>query len=318
MYKEGERHSQIIDEAETALRSAQLQNSNNWSRFKKLNHYEDVRGSVRWRTLFDTALTPESVILYAQSTFSISDSSHKKVLHEEVTCRIQDPENGIVKASRFISAVRQVGYEAQMDRAVLTRFLQNYKYQSNSATYFTINLNVTPFAQREHFKWLRDELLQLSTESRKCLNFEFVEAQFVRHLDFMRPVAKMLSGLGCRLVIGQAGRTIVSTHYLKEMDVHYLKLHRSLVTKIDQRHENQLFIRSMLGAAENSRTKIIAVGVENKHELDALVELGIYGVQGRYFSSEFRLFPIIDAKKEVQSDAQIKPGRRNRWRKNNR
>jgi RNase E specificity factor CsrD len=69
MYKEGERHSQIIDEAETALRSAQLQNSNNWSRFKKLNHYEDVRGSVRWRTLFDAALTPKNVIIYAQSAF---------------------------------------------------------------------------------------------------------------------------------------------------------------------------------------------------------------------------------------------------------
>ncbi|CAH1557357.1 RNase E specificity factor CsrD [Vibrio rotiferianus] len=318
MYKEGERHSQIIDEAETALRSAQLQNNNNWSRFKKLNHYEDVRGSVRWRTLFDAALTPENVILYAQSAFSISDSSHKKVLHEEVTCRIRDPENGIVKASRFISAVRQVGYEAQMDRAVVTQFLQHYKQQNHSDTHFTINLNVPPFGQREHFKWLRDELLQLSTESRKCLSFEFVEAQFVRHLDFMRPVAKMLSGLGCRLIVGQAGRTIVSTHYLKEMDIHYLKLHRSLVTKIDQRHENQLFIRSMLGAAENSRTRIVAVGVESKQELDALVELGIYGVQGRYFSSEVRLFPIIDAKKEVQSDALIKPGRRNRWRKNNR
>ncbi|MCV5755485.1 RNase E specificity factor CsrD, partial [Escherichia coli] len=57
MYKEGERHSQIIDEAETALRSAQLQNNNNWSRFKKWNHDAEARGSVRWRTLFDTALT---------------------------------------------------------------------------------------------------------------------------------------------------------------------------------------------------------------------------------------------------------------------
>lgn len=66
MFKEGERHSQIIDEAETALRSAQLQNNNNWSRFKKWNHDEEVRGSVRWRTLFDKALTPENLLLYAQ------------------------------------------------------------------------------------------------------------------------------------------------------------------------------------------------------------------------------------------------------------
>ncbi|MGR5069501.1 RNase E specificity factor CsrD [Vibrio alfacsensis] len=315
MYKEGERHSQIIDEAETALRSAQLQNSNNWSRFKKWNHDENVRGSVRWRTLFDSALTSENVIIYAQSAYLISDSAHKQTLHEELTCRIHDPENGIVKASRFISAVRQVGYEAQMDRAVINKFLNDFKGSIDRTQCYVLNLNVTPFRSREYFKWFRYELLQLSREQRKALIFEFVEAQFVKHLDFMRPVVRMLASLECQIMIGQAGRTIVSTHYLKEVEVRYLKLHRSLVAKIDQRHENQLFVRSMLGAAANSKTKIIAVGIENKHELNTLVELGVHGGQGRYFSAEEQYLPRPQVKQSSHSESQVKLGRRNRWRK---
>ncbi|MDF2155619.1 RNase E specificity factor CsrD [Vibrio sp. CAU 1672] len=315
MYKEGERHSQIIDEAETALRSAQLQNNNNWSRFKKWNHDEEARGSVRWRSLLDKVLTSSNVMLYSQLAYSIGDAAHKNPLHNELTCRIRDPDNGIVKASRFISAVRQVGYEAMMDKAVVGKFLEDFKQLNNTSEHYSLNLNVTPFAQREHYKWFRDELLQLSRDERKCLSFEFVEAQFVRHLDFMRPVAKMLVGLGCDLVVGQAGRTIVSTHYLKEMDIRYLKLHRSLVTKIDQRHENQLFVRSMLGAAANSKTQIIAVGVENKQELNTLVELGVYGGQGRYFSAEQPYLPRGNTNAGSQSDSQVKLGRRNRWRK---
>ena len=114
---------------------------------------------------------------------------------------------------------------------------------------------------------------------------------------------------------GQAGRTIVSTHYLKEVDIRYLKLHRSLVTKIDQRHENQLFVRSMLGAAANSKTKIIAVGIENKHELNTLNELGVHGGQGRYFSSEEQYLPRSTPAPTSQSESQVKLGRRNRWRK---
>ncbi|MGR5324908.1 RNase E specificity factor CsrD [Vibrio sp. DNB22_17_1] len=315
MYKEGERHSQIIDEAETALRSAQLQNSNNWSRFKKWNHDENVRGSVRWRTLFDSALTSENVIIYAQSAYLISDSAHKQTLHEELTCRIHDPENGIVKASRFISAVRQVGYEAQMDRAVINKFLNDFKGSIDRTQCYVLNLNVTPFRSREYFKWFRYELLQLSREQRQALIFEFVEAQFVKHLDFMRPVVRMLASLECQIMIGQAGRTIVSTHYLKEVEVRYLKLHRSLVAKIDQRHENQLFVRSMLGAAANSKTKIIAVGIENKHELNTLVELGVHGGQGRYFSAEEQYLPRPQVKQSSHSESQVKLGRRNRWRK---
>lgn len=78
MYKQGERHSQIIDEAETALRSAQLQGSNNWSRFKKWSHDEEVRGSVRWRTLFDSALTTDNVLLYTQTVREVADNSDQK------------------------------------------------------------------------------------------------------------------------------------------------------------------------------------------------------------------------------------------------
>ncbi len=316
MYKQDERHSQIIAEAETALRSAQLQSSNNWSRYKKWSHDEEVRGSVRWRTLFDSALTVDNVLLYEQSVRELVGASNKQILYKALTCRIHDPENGIIKASRFISSVRQVGYEAQMDRAIINKFLRHYRENSDNTLCYALNLHVTPFSNREHLKWFRDELLQLTQEQRKRLIFEFVEAKFVRHLDFIRPVAKMITGLGCRLMIGQAGRTIVSSHYLKEIDIQYLKFHRSLVTKIDQRHENQLFIRSMLGAAANSKTQTIAVGIENRHELRTLIELGVYGGQGRYFSAERQYLPQPQIIQSARSESRVKPGKRNRWRKN--
>ncbi|WP_159279947.1 diguanylate cyclase domain-containing protein, partial [Klebsiella pneumoniae] len=50
MYQEGERRGRIIDEMETALKSAQLQGVNAWSRFQKPKQLQEDRGSVRWRT----------------------------------------------------------------------------------------------------------------------------------------------------------------------------------------------------------------------------------------------------------------------------
>ena len=124
------------------------------------------------------------------------------------------------------------------------------------------------------------------------LAFEFPEGHLIAHLDYMRPVAKMLRGLGCKVVVGQAGRTIVSTHYIKDLKVNYIKLHRSLIKKIDQRHENQLFVRSLIGACGDSSTQVIAVGVETKQEKNTLIELGINGYQGRYFDEEQQIIPL--------------------------
>src|SRR5690606_22124126 len=114
MYQEGERHNQIMDEAETALRSAQLQNNNNWSRFKKWNQIDEIRGSVNWRIIFETTLHDESVLLFGQPAYLLNNNQ-LDLLHTELTCRIHDPENGIVKASRYMSALKQVGFESQMD-----------------------------------------------------------------------------------------------------------------------------------------------------------------------------------------------------------
>ncbi|OMO32819.1 RNase E specificity factor CsrD [Vibrio sp. 10N.222.47.A9] len=315
MYTEGERHSQIMDETETALKSAQLERINNWSRYPKQNTNELDRGSVRWRTLLDKALLPENLVIFAQRCYLMPESGQANELHREIFTRIQDPDKGLLKSSRFMPAVEQVGYQAQMDLSVLKVLLKSLK-ESTQPLNYSVNLNVTPFANKQHFKWFRSELLQLSAQHRSQLAFEFPEGHLIAHLDYMRPVAKMLRGLGCKVVVGQAGRTIVSTHYIKDLKVNYIKLHRSLIKKIDQRHENQLFVRSLIGACGDSPTQVIAVGVETKQEKNTLIELGINGYQGRYFDEEQQIIPLPNqAEKVAKAESVVKVGRRNRWRK---
>ena len=315
MYTEGERHSKIMDETETALKSAQLERINNWSRYPKQNKNELDRGSVRWRTLLDKALLPENLVIFAQRCYLIPESGQANELHREIFVRIQDPDKGLLKSSRFMPAVEQVGYQAQMDQSVLKVLLTSLK-ESTKPTNYSVNLNVTPFASKQHFKWFRSELLQLSAQHRSQLAFEFPEGHLIAHLDYMRPVAKMLKGLGCKIIVGQAGRTIVSTHYIKDLKVNFIKLHRSLIKKIDQRHENQLFVRSLIGACGDSPTQVIAVGVETKQEKNTLIELGINGYQGRYFDEEQQIIPLPNqGEKTVKAESVVKVGRRNRWRK---
>ncbi|CAH0526881.1 RNase E specificity factor CsrD [Vibrio hippocampi] len=309
MYSEGEPHGRIMSEAETALKSAQLQKANGWNRFSKQASQMGDRGSVRWRTLFDHALQPDNILIFSQPCYWHEKGKDLKTLHREVFARIEDPERGIIKASRFHSALIQVGYQAHCDKAVLSKVFKEIKHSSDILP-VSINLYVEPFANKNYFKWFRDELMQLPTSVRTLLSFEFPEARLVQHLDYIRPVVRMLSGLGCVVIVGQAGRSIVSTHYIKDLNIDYLKLHRSLIRKIDQRDENQLFVRSIVGACGDSPTEVIAVGVETKKEWYTLLDLGVNGGQGRYFAPEKQLMPKPKVKPTM-----IKPGRRNRWRK---
>ncbi|MEF1289798.1 RNase E specificity factor CsrD [Vibrio sp. M260118] len=317
MYREGESQGRILDEAETALKSAQLQRINTWSRFEKHTSQSDERGSVRWRTLLDVALQPEQLYVYSQPCYLLDSQKEPSEDHLELFARINDPEKGVIKASRFNSAVESVGYESTLDKAMIRKIIRHIRCSGQPSGY-SINLHVVPFAERSFFKWFRDELLQLTSEQRARLSFEFAEARLVKHLDYIRPVAKMITGLGCKVVVGQAGRSIVSTHYLKEFPVSYLKLHRSLIKKIDQRHENQLFVRSLLGACAGLNTQVIAVGVDNKQEYQTMLELGVHGVQGRYLAAEQQMLPehtLAEHSSMRTQQSKVQIGRRNRWRK---
>ncbi|WP_333005431.1 RNase E specificity factor CsrD [Vibrio coralliilyticus] len=314
MYREGESQGRILDEVETALKSAQLQRVNTWNKFNKLVTHEDERGSVRWRTLFDLVLKPEKLYIYHQPCYLLDSHRDRIFEHSELFVRINDPDKGLIKASRFNSAIESVGYESILDRAVFSTVVKFLKVSKKRICY-SVNLHVVPFSERDYLKWFRYELLQLTAEQRKLLIFEFAEARLVKHLDYMRPVIKMISGLGCRVSVGQAGRSIVSTHYLKDLPVDFLKLHRSLVKQIDQRDENQLFVRSLLGACEGLKTQVIAVGVDNKQEYKTMLALGLQGVQGRYFQSEQQLLPEVETEKKVMATTKVQIGRRNRWRK---
>ncbi len=313
-YREGERQNRIMDEVETALKSARIQQMNTWNRFDKAFAQQDERGSVRWRSLFDQVMVPEKILVFEQACY-LFDEQMKNVLdHRELFMRLRDPDKGVIKASKFASAVELVGYQAVMDKTQMTVVSQHLK-QRDTEQKLSINLHVTPFAERDYFKWFRNELLQLSIRQRSALIFEFSEAKVVKHLDYMRPVIKMLSGLGCQAAINQAGRSIVSTHYLKELPFGYMKLHRSLIKRIDQRHENQLFVRSLLGACEGSGTKVVAVGVDSEAELKTLQDLGVEGVQGRLVANEHQMLPPPQVENQKPKQNKVQVGRRNRWRK---
>ncbi|WP_038185737.1 RNase E specificity factor CsrD [Vibrio rhizosphaerae] len=307
MYTEGEQWGRIIDEVETALKTAQLEGINAWSRFNKVKSADDERGNVRWRSLFEHNLTEEKICLFKQDCYVISRQKQLSVAHRELFVRIPEPGQGFMKTSRFISAIVTVGFEAVLDRVTCQRVIRFLREEGTGTDVYSINLYVTSFAQRSHFIWFRNLLMQLPREYRQRLCFEFTESHLVKHLDYMRPVLKMIAAFNCQIVVGQVGRTIVSTHYVKEFKIDYLKLHRSLVKGIERRSENQLFVRSMVGVCRGADTQIIAVGVESEGEWRILQSLGISGVQGRLFDIESQWIP----KPRVTN---VKPGKRKRWK----
>ncbi|WP_281545409.1 RNase E specificity factor CsrD [Grimontia sp. SpTr1] len=292
----GERRGRLMEEADMAKRSAVLQGSNGWYAFKKDVVADEARGSVRWRTLLTRVFEAGGPDLYRQA---VKDAKGEE-LHTELLARIKDENGLIIKASRFMNGIDLVGMNSTLDRRVVGKALHLLR-TGDGREVLSINVCAESLGQRAYQIWLRDTLLQTPRSVLNRLQIEVSEAPLVKHFDAVRPTLRMVRALGCAVVVDQAGRSVVSTHYVKDIQPKYIKLHRSLIRDIHQRPENQLYLRSMLGACDPTPTQVLAVGVESQQEWKVLLQLGVMGGQGRFLGPELSSSPATR--------------KRQRWRK---
>ncbi len=216
--------------------------------------------------------------LYQKPAVTVEGEVH----HREIMSRIYDGTQELLPAE-YMPLVQQLGLAESYDRQQVSRIIPLLAQWPEETLAFP--LCVDSILQRSFQRWLRDTLLQCEKSQRRRILIELAEADVCQHIDRLRPVLRLLSGLGCRLAVSKAGLTVVSTSYIKSLQVEIVKLHPGLVRSIDKRDENQLFVQSLTGACAGTRAQVFAASVRTRNEWQTLKERGIHGGQGDFFAS---------------------------------
>lgn len=275
--RSGQSTEQVMDHAEAATRNSVLQGGNSWSVYDD-SLPEKGRGNVRWRTLIEQMLSRGGPRIYQKPAVTREGRVH----HRELMCRIFDGSEEVISAE-YMPMVLQFGLAEEYDRLQLSRLilLLGYWPQESLAMQITVESLIRPRFQR----WLRDTLMQCEKSLRKRIIIELAEADVCQHISRLQPVIRLMDALGVRIAVTQAGLTLVSTSWIKELNVELLKLHPSLVRNIDKRTENQLLVQSLAEACSGTPTQVYATGVRSRIEWHTLTERGVAGGQGDFFAA---------------------------------
>ncbi|HAW1279510.1 TPA: RNase E specificity factor CsrD [Escherichia coli] len=236
------------------------------------------RGNVRWRTLIEQMLSRGGPRLYQKPAVTREGQVH----HRELMCRIFDG-NEEVSSAEYMPMVLQFGLSEEYDRLQISRLIPLLRYwpEENLAIQVTVESLIRPRFQR----WLRDTLMQCEKSQRKRIIIELAEADVGQHISRLQPVIRLVNALGVRVAVNQAGLTLVSTSWIKELNVELLKLHPGLVRNIEKRTENQLLVQSLVEACSGTSTQVYATGVRSRSEWQTLIQRGVTGGQGDFFAS---------------------------------
>ncbi len=280
-YKGGDETPQLIEEAEMALKAAQLQRNNTWFMYDKgILDSEVAKGSVRWRSFLENSLVAKRFYPLQQPIFDSDDN----LLYREIFTRVRDNAHNEIRATLFIPMANKCGLMPQIERQVLTQVMKSLM-QNNQMTY-CVNLSLDSLTSRAFVRWLKPTLLEHRPLAARLI-FEVSEDIIVKNQNNPTLVANlnMLVKMGARLCVDNVGQQVVGTHYIQEYHFDLVKLHRSIVRNIHQRPENQLFVRSLIGGLHRAKVQVMAEGVGSFEEWQTLKILGVSAAQGELFGS---------------------------------
>jgi RNase E specificity factor CsrD len=284
----GDNQHQLLEEAELALRAAQLQGNSCWFMYDKGAVDEEfAKGSVRWRSFLENALAKRRFVAFSQPVMD----SDGLMLHQEISTRVLDKQGNFIRATQFIPMAVKCGLMPQIERQIIENVLFDVMPQpSNWQTHYCINLSLDSLGAKEFMDWLKTTLLE-QRHLLPRLIFEVSEGIVMQHREMLQPRLNLLRKLGVRLSVDHVGQQVVSTQYIKECHFSQIKLHRSIVRQIHLRPENQLFIRSLIAGLYRTEVLVGAEGVEALEEWQTLRILGVSLALGTFFRDPVELMP---------------------------
>lgn len=279
-FKLGDNQQQLLEEAEMALRAAQIQGVSTWFMYDKgAVDAEFARGSVRWRSFLELALEQRRFVVFAQPVFDTEGKLH----HQEIFTRAKEPNGTLVRATLFLPMAAKCGLLPKIERQTIEKVVYELLPKANAEAIFSVNLSEDTLMNNDFMRWLRTLLLEHRDLAPRLI-FEVDEAVASRCQQELQPKLRLIRKMGARLCVDHVGLQVVSSQYITEGSFALLKLHRSLIKQIHLRAENQLFIRSLLGGLHQTDVEVIAEGVEQFEEWQTLRVLGVSAAQGPWFA----------------------------------
>ena len=278
MWKHGNTVTDLLSEADIALRAAQSVGHNSWKRYEPpAIEQADIHGTADWRTYLREIINTGNVSLVAQPVYRLDDSG-ESLLHKEVLLRIPGTDGKDITAGLFMPMAERAGLASEMDKLAISALLKHMQ-ASNEATDYAINLSSTSLNDPVFIEWLCKKLGG-SPARTKHLLMEFPEYGVLRNTQEARQTIERLAGIGCRCGIDHFGRGFFSFGYLSNLKVSYLKVDSSYTRHIEQEDDNQFFIRALTDTAHSIDIKVIAQSIETAAERDIVKGLKLDGVQG--------------------------------------
>jgi EAL domain-containing protein (putative c-di-GMP-specific phosphodiesterase class I) len=230
-------------------------------------------------TRFDSAL--ERLYMAFQPIVTCRD---RQVHAYEALLRSEEPT--LANPASFVEAAEQLQRLPDLGRRIRNRVAEAALAVPAEICVF---VNLHPADLNDAQLYARDSpLARISAR----VVLEITERESLHGIAGLGDKLADLRRMGFRLALDDLGAGYAGLTAMAQLEPEYIKLDMSLVRGIDQRDIQKKLVRSMVALCGELDKRVIAEGIENAAERDALLELGCDLLQGFFFARPDRTPPV--------------------------
>ncbi len=276
VYYVGQGASDLLSEADMALRSAQTEGANHWVIYEPVSTEAQGHAAGEWNAFIEAALERDSFVLERQPVVA---AGSQQLLHEEIFLRLPDPDRSgeLLPAGRFLPMAENVGLAPAVDRWVIDRVLRQLEHEPNGKV--AVNLSHCSLQDSEMLGWLRETMIMRSAAARHLV-LEFPEYGALANREALKEWIEELAPFGLEFSLDHFGLGFSSFAYLRNLKADYLKIDGSFVRHLEEHSDHQFFLQAVAEIAHGLDMRVIAESVETETVWQLLPGLGIDGGRG--------------------------------------
>lgn len=210
----------------------------------------------------------------------------------EALVRWKHPELGLVHPDEFISIAEETGLIVPIGRWILERACHELRQLDRLAPEFELSMNVNLSRRQLVQPDLIDVCESIIAETRvdpERIRLEVTESVIMDDRIVLTPVLDKLRELGFNLAMDDFGTGHSSLSCIHRFPIDTLKIDRSFVLTLEDRHQFSAVIRAVVTLAHALGMRVVAEGIENIEQLRLLESFECDLFQGYYFAKPLNL-----------------------------
>lgn len=262
---DGQDEESLLSHAETAMVHAKQSRTNSYAFYAQEMDVK-ARQLLGLENGLRTALENNELFL----TFQPKVCTRTGIITSaEALLRWQHPELGLISPERFIPMAEDNGLIVPIGDWVLQQACQQVaSWRSNIMSNFRISVNLSIRQMYEDgFIESVKNALQVSSLPADALTLELTENMMMEKAS--SNVAKLdeLKKIGVKISIDDFGTGYSSLSYLQKFPLDELKIDKSFIQTIESPLDKAPIVRAVVSLAHDLGMKIVAEGVETRHQL---------------------------------------------------